>query len=164
MIREATMKEFVKEGCKPPKNGGKCSPATVGGTGTTTRPVIVIHTTAAPSSGGKKNNTDKDGDVGPTTAAPSSGGKKNNTDKDGDVGDGNNDNAAIIAVVVVFLIMPIILIAVFFITRYLKRNKGVYQTHEGSAENIHGDIDNLTLATRPCDQEAEAHKGKEYYI
>ena len=136
------MKEFVKEGCKPPKNGGKCSPATVGGTGTTTRPVIVIHTTAAPSSGEKKNNTDKDGDVG----------------------DGNNDNAAIIAVVVVFLIMPIILIAVFFITWYLKRNKGVYQTHEGSAENIHGDIDNLTLATKPCDQEAEAHKGKEYYI
>ena len=153
MIREATMKEFVKEGCKPPKNGGKCSPATP--------------TTAAPSSEGKKSNTDKDGDVGPTTAAPSSGGKKNNTNKDGDVGDegdGNNDDAAIIAIVVVFLIVLIILIVVFFITWYLKRNKGVYQTHEGSAENIHGDTDNLTLVTKPCDQEAEADKGKEYYL
>lgn len=136
------MKGFVKEGCEPP-DGGKCTPAD---TVTLTRPVVVVaSTTVDPGSGEKSNNTDKDGDVS-------------------DEGDGSNDDTAIIVIVVVFLIILIVLIVVFFITWYLKRNKGVYQTHEGSAENIHGDTDNLTLVTKPCDQEAEADKGKEYYL
>lgn len=102
----------------------------------------------------------------PGIVTPNGGEDKNNTG-DGDVdddGDGSNDNAAIIAIVVVFLILLIILLVVFFITWYLKRNKGVYQTHEGSAENIHGDTDNLTLVTKPCDQETDGDKGKEYYL
>ena len=147
------MQEYVEKGCAIPDAGRHCTPAKVPDTdsdpdSTTSPPVI--DPTSTRGSREKKNETKNDDD-----------------DDDDDVvveGDGNDDDAAIIAIVVVFLILLIILIVVFFITWYLKRNKGVYQTHEGSAENIHGDTDNLTLVTKPCDQDADADQGKEYYL
>ena len=147
------MKEYVREGCPISDAVRQCTPAKVPNTdsdadSTTSPPVI--DPTSTRGGGEKENITNND----------------NNNDDDDVVveGDGNDDDAAIIAIVVVFLILLIILIVIFFITWYLKRNKGVYQTHEGSAENIHGDTDNLTLVTKPCDQDADADQGKEYYL
>lgn len=152
------MKEYVEEGCAIPDAGRQCTHAKVPNTdsdaGSTTTPPV-IDPTSTPAI------------IDPTSTR--SGENKNitnNDDDDDDVveGDGNDDDAAIIAIVVVFLIILIILIVVFFITWYLKRNKGVYQTHEGSAENVHGDTDNLTLVTKPSDQDADTDQGKEYYL
>lgn len=149
MITEAKVKEFVKKGCSAPQKV-QCSNPTVQ-VDPNVDPTVTTNPTTRPSP-----SVNSGGD-----------GKNNNTGNDGDVDDdggGGNGDSAIIAIVVVFLILLIILIVVFFITWYLKRNKGVYQTHEGSAENIHGDTDNLTLVTKPCDQEPEGDKGKEYYL
>ncbi|XP_028393487.1 EGF and laminin G domain-containing protein-like [Dendronephthya gigantea] len=140
-ITESKNKASVKEGCSPPTEA-VCDPSTTGNP--STNPPIT-------STVSKVENTTKTA----TTKTPGSG---------GEVDSGGNDDAAIIAIVVVFLILLIILVAVFFITWYLKRNKGVYQTHEGSAEDIHGDTDNLTLVTKPGEQEAEGDQGKEYYL
>ena len=100
------------------------------------------------------NNNNKTGDNG--------GGEKIPRDDDGDGGGG--DNTAVIVIVVIFLVLLILLIVVFLFTWYLKRNKGVYQTHEGSAENIHGDTENLTLVTKQSEQELENQNSKEYYL
>ena len=138
------MKEFVKEGCKTPQSI-LCTTAKI----PTDDPAS---TTEIPDIGGNGVTNS----LNTTTAAIDDGG--------GGGGGGSNDDAAIIAIVVVFLILLIILIVVFAITWYLKRNKGVYQTHEGSAENLHGDTDNITLVTKPGEQETEESKGKEYYL
>ena len=130
------MKKFLKEGCKDVQSGADCT--------IPRDPNSSLNPSPGVKPSGKNGNNTGDGDV----------------DDDGS----NNDDAAIIAIVVVFLILLIILLVVFFITWYLKRNKGVYQTHEGSAENIHGDTENLTLVTKPSDQEADGDKGKEYYL
>ena len=84
--------------------------------------------------------------------------------RDGEDGEDGDNNTAVIVIMVIFLLLLILLLVAFFVTWYLKRNKGVYQTHEGSAENIHGDTDNLTLVSRPSEQEAENEKSKEYYL
>ena len=91
--------------------------------------------------------------------SPTGGGDLDNDDDDGD-----DSDTAVIVIVVILLLLLIFLLIAFFITWYLKRNKGVYQTHEGSAEDIHGDTDNLTLVTKPTEQEDEAQKSKEYYL
>lgn len=141
------MPEFVKEGCTAPQLI-LCS-----------EPKVRLH---------HRNKTvvndsdDRSGDK--STTDDRSGDKRTTKPVHVERGGGGNDDAAIIAIVVVFLILLIILIVVFAITWYLKRNKGVYQTHEGSAENLHGDTDNLTLVTRPGEQENEGDKGKEYYL
>jgi hypothetical protein len=144
MITETKMKEFIKDGCSAPTV--QCSVPKV------------KSTTVDPTEPNPTVGTDP-------PVGPSDKNKKNNTNvNDGDDDDGGNDDAVIIAIVVVFLILFIILVVIFFITWYLKRNKGVYQTHEGSAENIHGDTDNLTLVTKPCDEDPDGEKGKEYYL
>ena len=153
------MKEFVKDGCSTPvvqcrKPNAKDTTSTVNPDHSTEPSHAVKSTlTVKPNStlgvnhggGNEKNNNTDDGNVSPE-------------------GGDNNDKAVIIAIVVVFLILFFILFVVFLITWYLKRNKGVYQTHEGSAENIHGDTDNLTLVTKPCDDDPDSEKGKEYYL
>ena len=164
MITEAKMKEFVKDGCSTPIV--RCRKPSVKDIVSTVNPGL----STEPSQAVKPNFTVKPNttlDVKPNTTLDVNGGdkeKNNNTDGNVSSEGGNNDNAVIIAIVVVFLILFIILVVVFFITWYLKRNKGVYQTHEGSAENIHGDTDNLTLVTKPCDDDPDSEKGKEYYL
>lgn len=144
------MKEFVKEGCTAPQDR-LCSEPKV-------RDVDTVSGNTTPAVGDGDGEVSKDNDSGGNTTKPV------DDERDDGGGGGGNDDAAIIAIVVVFLILLIILIVVFAITWYLKRNKGVYQTHEGSAENLHGDSDNLTLVTRPGEQENEGDKGKEYYL
>lgn len=143
------MKEFVKEGCTAPQDI-LCSEPKV-------RDVDTVSGNTTPAADDGDGEVLVDDDSGGNTTKPVD-------DERDDGGGGGNDDAAIIAIVVVFLILLIILIVVFAITWYLKRNKGVYQTHEGSAENLHGDTDNLTLVTRPGEQENEGDKGKEYYL
>ncbi len=148
MITDTKVKEFVKKGCSAPDVKQCIPPKVLDPTvdPTVKTPPVVNDTSTSKADGvPTKTTTEKDDDV------------------DSDNGDGDND-AVIIAIVVVFLILLIILAVVFFITWYLKRNKGVYQTHEGSAENIHGDTDNLTLVSKPSDQEQDGDKGKEYYL
>ena len=156
MITEAKMKEFVKDGCSTPVV--QCRVPNVEDIVSTVNPGL----STEPSQAVKPNFT-----VKPNTTLDVNGGgkeKKNNTGDGSVSSEGGNNNAVIIAVVVVFLILFIILVVVFLITWYLKRNKGVYQTHEGSAENIHGDTDNLTLVTKPSEDDPDSEKGKEYYL
>ena len=65
------------------------------------------------------------------------GTKSSDTDDDVENVDGESDNnATIIAIVVVFSILFVILVIIFSAIWYVKRSKAVYQTNESSTEDI----------------------------